>query len=315
MNIHCPNCQKELMIPDEHAGQHMKCPLCHETFMAPSLPGSAPEPASAPSAPEPTIQEESFRMQPPADAPAPEELETDKPSQPASSQPSAPTSAPTAPQPEVKRPTQCSKSVSFPLDPNIIQWIAVAAIVAIFVLFNFPWVSIRMTASDGITQSGWQTAFGGYSEPAKAEDPYKASSDTKDPEGSVAMIVYELFFIILLIVTLLAGALSIMANPVPALQVVVNWRWSIVAGLCFFLFFLLCLQLVSGFSLESSYQTLLKDSQMPDDWQYGKLATLSRDWPLTLVFWLHLLATLCTIFIAWLDIRKSQPIPKFEIHY
>src|SRR6266851_964626 len=46
MNLLCPNCQKMITVPDQNAGQMMKCPLCAGTFTAPSFPASM---ASSPS--------------------------------------------------------------------------------------------------------------------------------------------------------------------------------------------------------------------------------------------------------------------------
>ena len=49
MDFRCPSCQKDLTVPDEYAGQLMKCPLCQNTFQAPALPppvAPAPPPAS-----------------------------------------------------------------------------------------------------------------------------------------------------------------------------------------------------------------------------------------------------------------------------
>src|SRR5947207_496237 len=51
MNIQCPNCQRLLQVPEQHAGQLMKCPLCQGTFTLPALPPAAPAPAGAPPPP------------------------------------------------------------------------------------------------------------------------------------------------------------------------------------------------------------------------------------------------------------------------
>jgi hypothetical protein len=54
MNLQCPNCQKLLTVPEQYAGQLMKCPLCQGNFQVPSLPGGVePAPAFAPPAPPP----------------------------------------------------------------------------------------------------------------------------------------------------------------------------------------------------------------------------------------------------------------------
>ena len=56
MNLLCPNCGKMLTVPEQYAGQLMKCPLCSGTFTVPALPPSGggldapapPQPAFSP---------------------------------------------------------------------------------------------------------------------------------------------------------------------------------------------------------------------------------------------------------------------------
>src|SRR5882762_10036273 len=56
MELLCPSCQKKLTIPDQYAGQLMKCPLCQQTFTAPALPAT-PAAAMAPPPPPPIVME------------------------------------------------------------------------------------------------------------------------------------------------------------------------------------------------------------------------------------------------------------------
>ncbi len=44
MNLLCPACQKMITVPDQYAGQTMKCPLCSQLFPAPVLPSGNPLP-------------------------------------------------------------------------------------------------------------------------------------------------------------------------------------------------------------------------------------------------------------------------------
>src|SRR5258707_6610778 len=63
MKLICPSCQKELTVPDQYAGQVMKCPLCAGNFTAPTLPqapDASPPVSAAPAhtyglAPEPIV--------------------------------------------------------------------------------------------------------------------------------------------------------------------------------------------------------------------------------------------------------------------
>src|SRR5437899_1233357 len=52
MKLLCPNCQREITVPDQFAGQQMRCPICTQVFTAPALPSAepiGPAEASAPS--------------------------------------------------------------------------------------------------------------------------------------------------------------------------------------------------------------------------------------------------------------------------
>src|SRR5579871_1102703 len=85
MNLLCPNCQQMLTVPDEFAGQLMKCSLCNGTFTVPGLPGAAPPashtdedvfslrpetpPAPPPPAPPPSVTP-SFSLEPPPPPPS-----------------------------------------------------------------------------------------------------------------------------------------------------------------------------------------------------------------------------------------------------
>src|ERR1700722_17421884 len=63
MNLLCPNCQKPLTVPEQYAGQPMRCPLCSGTFTVPALPTPV---ASAPPPVEP-LPTPSVAPSPPAD--------------------------------------------------------------------------------------------------------------------------------------------------------------------------------------------------------------------------------------------------------
>ncbi len=68
MNLLCPNCQKMLTVPEQYAGQMMKCPLCAGTFTVPGLPAAAAPP---PPPPVETIPFQSDPMPPPPPPPPP----------------------------------------------------------------------------------------------------------------------------------------------------------------------------------------------------------------------------------------------------
>ena len=47
MQLKCPNCERILNCPDEHAGKQIACSICKTTFTAPPLPATAPAPLQA----------------------------------------------------------------------------------------------------------------------------------------------------------------------------------------------------------------------------------------------------------------------------
>src|SRR5207244_222603 len=51
MNLLCPNCQQQLSVQEQFAGQLMKCPLCGNNFTVPALPQAAAAPAPGGPAP------------------------------------------------------------------------------------------------------------------------------------------------------------------------------------------------------------------------------------------------------------------------
>ena len=53
MNLLCPNCQKPLTVPEQYAGQPMRCPLCSGTFTVPALPASVASAAPVVASPPP----------------------------------------------------------------------------------------------------------------------------------------------------------------------------------------------------------------------------------------------------------------------
>src|SRR5258708_36238061 len=108
MELMCPQCQQKLTIPDQFAGQLMRCPLCNGTFTAPAL--SAPPPPVFSLAPEP----------PPLPPPLP--------SAPEPMQQAPPLEELPPPLP----PGDYSRSLKIGFSPNVIPWITPARL-----LFSF----------------------------------------------------------------------------------------------------------------------------------------------------------------------------------
>jgi hypothetical protein len=131
MNLLCPNCQKMLQVPDQFAGQMMKCPLCQGSFTVPALPQA---PSLPPAPPPPSYV-------PPAPA-----VKTG----PDGAAAKAPTSS--AGYEHVR---------SFALSPVGISWIAPAALLIALALLFFPWIEGGIYTSDNtLAATGLQAAFG-----------------------------------------------------------------------------------------------------------------------------------------------------------
>jgi hypothetical protein len=220
MDFRCPNCQKELTVPDEYAGQLMKCPLCQNTFQAPAL----PPPVSAAAPPQaPTdvygIKAETPAAPPPARAPE---------------APAVPPRRPEAPAPEPPAPVgDYARSLTLRLNPQVIPWVVPAALVLLFVLTCFPWVDVLVREqAQTLTRNAWGLAF---------------------TEWNALTLMYLLLFLVsfLLSVALTAVRFAPGARIPPALQQLWPWRSALVGFLLFLGLFFLALQLLAGFKTTS----------------------------------------------------------------
>src|SRR5947208_2251525 len=104
MNLLCPSCQKMLQVPDQFAGQQMRCPLCNNIFTVPGLPDAAGMPPPPPPAPEP------FRV-------------SDQPPPPPSFPPPEPSRAPAIPSPPVQE-RDYQRLKSYWISKRVVPWIA-----------------------------------------------------------------------------------------------------------------------------------------------------------------------------------------------
>ncbi len=111
MDFRCPSCQKDLTVPDEYAGQLMKCPLCQNTFQAPAL----PPPVTATPPPGPGT----FAVAPEPLPPPPTTPEIPKRKK------EAPASPPTPPAPPPP-PGEYTKTHTIWISPRVVPWIAPA---------------------------------------------------------------------------------------------------------------------------------------------------------------------------------------------
>jgi hypothetical protein len=328
MNLLCPICQKMLTVPEEFAGQLMKCPLCSGTFTVPGLPGAGAASASPPaSEPETDIYSLRHEPSPPASPPPLPELEPSHPS--------------TATTPTLTPPPSLAPSLSiqdYPhtlgasLNPAVLPWIAPACLLLIFFLQFFDWDGLYPGRVPAATANAWYAAFGKYPVDGDLKSLVPALNDEKyKPGASVLTIFYLFLFFPALIVTIASVALPLLHLKLPPqVEKLLPWRWGIVAAANLILFFFLGLQLLLGFSLDSSYtewvdketKSEVKDNPTTQERKLAEahrgalLEMLRHTFSLRLVVLLHLVAILSSVLMFWSDRRGSlRPLPKLELRW
>jgi hypothetical protein len=328
-------------VPEQFAGQLMKCPLCAGTFTVPGLPpASTSPPAPTGPAPAPLPQHETFGLKDPAPAVPPVTTpEPLPPIQPPHDMPAdatfgtdLSTGTTTTPKPTLP-PAGYSKTRSYPLDGKIMKYVPASCVVLIFILTFFPWVGAYPGGVAVRTQSAWGAAFGGYTddEDLAPKEKEKEKDSDEEPGVSVFLIFYVLLFPLVLLATIAVLLMHMnVFQPPAALQSIMPWRWGIIAALNILLFLFLGGQLLFDFSLESKYKDKV-EKQFKDarkeakkeadkkkvEMQVGLFLTALRR-----TFWLRLVVLLQLITIAgaaqmfWLD-RRNDPEhpPKIECVY
>ncbi len=326
MNLLCPNCQKMLTVPEQYAGQLMKCPLCAGTFTVPGLPPATSAAAPPPAPPPPST----YPLQPEAPAPAAPPLTST-----ASTAP-APSSAGTPPPPP---PPGGPMTFSIWFKPEIIQWIAPAAVILIliFTLF-FPWVGVYPGGQAAAWQNPLQIVIGGswgYSEDANMKNVFhfptsQELADNKElyaklPGFGFLMLMYIPLLLFTVAVTVACAVLPALKLKLPpAVVPVLQWRWGIAATLNLLVFLLLMVIILVGFPIESSvYNWKMTDEeavklskienkstaeQLQLKVKQGEAAALTATtiW-LKFVVLLHLVAIVCAGLMLALDHRGNRP--------
>jgi hypothetical protein len=339
-----------LTVPEEYAGQLMKCPLCSATFTVPTLPQSA----ALPPTPAPSSGSAGYGLaqEPPAPSPSP----------------AGPATAPAAtdlPEPDDLQPAGPPpppgtaariRSFSIPLHSKVVPWVAVGALFLVFVLTFFTWVGVYAGGIPLYTQGAWGAAFGVVTESAPAAgtrahfptysplpsavtfNPESKDAPKEEKPGFSFLLFGYLFLLVVSLVLAVAAAvwpLLYLKLP-PAVEQVRPWRWVIVAGLTLLCFVLLALQAVWSFNLETAVRNYLakaaeadKSRRMsPDTDERVGLSDealtlrLDRDEAMIrrtiwfrLALFLQLLAPAAAGLAFWLEQRGSEPEPRLEVHW
>jgi hypothetical protein len=350
MNLLCPNCQKMLTVPEQYAGQLMKCPLCGGTFTVPGLPASVPAAAAAPAgtAPPPAA--------PPPSAPAPSQPETfavrsdgdfapPPPLVPEHTEPPMVLPAPDAGMVSVQAPATAPpegyrRTWTIWFSPKVLPWVAPVCVLLVFILQFFPWVGLYQGGVPALTQSAWGAGFAGYTPDPHMESFYisrevslEKALNAKEKENALpGASVLTIFYLLLFIPTFLLTIASLVVDLVPmklppAMQKILPWRWGIVAAANLVVFLFLALQLMMGFSLDSQYKEWVeknvgkipekKTTEVVEHAAAAKGVALQA---LTHTFWLHLavllhLAAIVGAALAYGVERrgKDRPLPRLEL--
>jgi hypothetical protein len=349
MNLLCPNCQKRLTVPEQYAGQLMKCPLCAGTFNVPGLPPApapSPEPSLPPApapAPAATTPPETYGLQPeaappvppppaPVEAPAPLTSPLAAPRPPESGQPGAP--PPPAPTPSIGY----AKSWTGTIKPNVLQWVPAVSVVLIFILQFFPWVGVYPGGVPAAWQGAWGAAFADYGEDKDmrslfhftTDEELKEDKEKKDdrPSANYLQIFYLLpFFLVTLVVTV--GVLVVSVGRIklpPGVEKVLQLRWTLVAGVNLVTFLFLALQLMLGYSLENRFKEHVTEeiakreksktappTKVLEAEKNMVLQELHRTFWLKFVVFLHILAIIAALVMMWLEKRGNRPPPRIVL--
>jgi hypothetical protein len=338
MNLLCPNCQKLLTIPDQNAGQTMKCPLCNGPFAVPALPQAPANQAYSTAAPSalapassagPSLAKVDFYSVA-AETPAAPARRLVEPA-PANVTPESPPAQPTARTPPPPPPLGYTHTRTLTLSPRVVPWIAPVCLVLLFVLLFFPWLGMYPAGIQVYTQSGWGTAFGTFSRNLVWEKVNGFASAKNPPGVSMPMILYVLVLVVLGLPTAVIAVLLTVAPRTlpPGVQRFKPWRLAIVTGVVLLTTVLLVFQLLVGFSLENTLQGLA-NQQVESELQ-GDLTPEEKDkvdlkraqflsqFNIHPTFWLrlalygHLLALAGVGLDFWLHSRGDQPLPRLNV--
>src|SRR6516162_9166111 len=119
MELLCPNCQKKLTVPEQYAGQIMRCPLCQGTFNVPAIPSTVAAEAAEPIGfGTPPPKPETYGVAPEAGAAAASTLPPIS-----SERPSAASAAPAASASPSTPSAGYTRICAMKFNPQVVQWL------------------------------------------------------------------------------------------------------------------------------------------------------------------------------------------------
>jgi hypothetical protein len=283
-----------LIVPEQYAGQLMKCPMCSNTFTAPALPAApvasarmaAPaatvstNAASGPPSGPPAPADDIFRLAPLAPTPA---KETPPPAGDSFDIPQPESAEVSSPPPPVPPLAGYAHTLTVWISPRVVPWIGPAGLGLGFVLSFFTWVKAVTKENKVEELSAWGLAFSG--------------------RGNGLLVGYVLLLTLAVLVAVAAAVIPRLSIQLPpGLQQIMPRRSGIVGGLTVLAFLVLLLQLaVFGFGEE----TVSADG----------IPQASRTIWLRLAFLVNLAAAVGSALEFWLAMRKSRPLPRIDISW
>jgi hypothetical protein len=327
MEILCLNCQRKLTIPEQYAGQQMKCPLCQGVFTAPALPpagSTAIEPAPALAAPPAPETSPAIALgAPPTSGPAP----------------AAPTlgPAPTTPTPPpAPVPTEHTGRFAVWINPRYLQFVPLALLLLVLVLTLFPWVGVYYGNYGIDTQNAWQVAFGSVSTSSDVEDlswvKGKKGGGEFGPKEPIDVgvgfltILYLLGLFVTLFVVVAAIALDFTSKYLPPnVEKFTRWRWVVVAAVALLTFLVMLLQDVVPFSLESRGADMIEKSTKVEEgtpaavrkyMDVGRSAArhfITRTTWYRWAFWFNFWALVFSVLVMLALLRYPGPPPRIDL--
>jgi hypothetical protein len=324
----CLSCYKTVELPDDAAGKDTPCPNCGKTISVPAkyMPGVAEGGGVAAASP----------PVPATPTPGAPPMSSD-PSVPPGLKAESPPAAPVPPPPEA---AGLDRGFGFSLNPLWLDWVPAACILLAFLLSFFPWVSMTLGGYSVMSQTGWDSFFGGngYNYPPQLsgdgekvkrwnaqwdELDDKLAGRTEDPTVKVKtdwLIVFYLLLMILTVALFVSERLVKDPNPVllPAplkfVSVVWPWRLLLLGGLAVLAFLMVWFQSMGGFGLQKSLDTLAKaefkerlNDPNPKENQtrstYIAIGQEANRYPAHQTFWLKLLLVVHAVAVVGMSAR------------
>lgn len=255
MKLVCPHCAKVIELSDSLAGQTTTCTLCQGPLTVPFAPVAEVPPASVPAAGPP--KQPAPLPPPPPPLPTPDPLGTTTAWQPPASSGTVipPLPTPAAPSGGGRGAEILGKLQQFQLPPGYEQWVGLCALVLLFLLFLFPWVTVSVGENKIVEQSGVAVGFGsGFA----TEKEGKFLTTGLPSAGLVAIAFLCALLGLLLVAVILVEKLvhaPAVQNVKPTLQRIAALRDVLVLGFLAVITVVLLLHYFISFPLEAAAAT------------------------------------------------------------